>query len=186
MLVVTPGYVGSVAYARLMRDQMVEPLTAGTALPRDVKAYHSLRAQALEWAVPRRGVLNGLAALWVHGCVPGPAPVHVEVAVPRGVNPDPPAHTGSHQWSIVTEPVAVLSALGVGGVLVASPATACVAALRRDDHTLTIPAIFSAIQRGLCNASDVAAVVRTHSRRGRGYDRMMSAWREIRIALTAP
>lgn len=185
MLVITPDHVGTVAYARLVRDHAVQPLTTVAALPSDINTHAELKARALAWAVPRRGVVSGTAALWVHGCVPGALPRSIEIAVPRGANPDGPPHTLGYQWSVVTDPVAILAAKSLGGVGVTSPAAACVAALRRDDHTLAIPATFEAISRRLCTARHIDAIVGSHSRRGRGYDRMMSAWREMR-ALVEP
>lgn len=185
MLVLTAHDVGPVAYARLVRDRAVQPLTTLMALPADVGINATLKAQSLSWAVPKRGVISGLAALWIHGCVPGTAPRHIEIAVPRGAHPDPPSDEFGYVWAAVTEPVAVLASSAWGGIGVTSPAAASVAALRRDDHTDAIPAVCAAISRRLCTVSEIETVVGSHSRRGRGYDRMYSAWRELRALATA-
>lgn len=180
MLVVTPDDVGAAAFGRLIRDKALRPLTPLAALPADIPGSALLRAEAMEWAVPRRGVVSGLAALWVHGSLPGEAPLSIEVAVPRGANPDGPRERYGYTWSIVTEPMAVETALWIGSVRVAGPAAACVAALRRADHRTAIRAVMTALRQGLCTVADIDMVIRAHTRRGRGYERMLSAWQEIR------
>lgn len=180
MLVVTPADVGAIAFDRLIRDKALRPLTPIAALPTDVPCSAVLRAQSMAWAVPRRSVVNGLAALWVHGSLSGEAPTSIEVAVPRGANPDAPGERYGYGWSMVTEPIAVATAQSIGSVGVAAPAVACVAALRRADHGPAIRAVITSLRQRLCSVTDIDAVIRAHTRRGRGYDRMLSAWREIR------
>jgi hypothetical protein len=112
--------------------------------------------------------------------------VGIEVAVPRGANPDGPSEQYAYRWTIVTDPAAIAGATEIGGVHVAAPAAACVAALRRADPRAAIPAVMNALGTGMCTTASVDAVLATHSRRGVGYDRMLSIWREIRLLRAAP
>ena len=191
MLLVGPADIGATAWRRMVRDAALVPLTENLALPADGgfgddANRAGLRAMALEWALTRHAAVTGLAALWVHGLVPGAVGWRIDVAVPRGQHPDPPLGATSRNWDWHSDSAACEWADSVAGVAVASTAHASITALRRSDHALVIPAVSVAVRLGACSWETLDAALSGHSRRGPGYDRMVSALLAMRAAIPGP
>ena len=191
MLLVTPAHVGAAAWHRLVRDAALIPLSEDSALPAgdvDLTATsgQALRAASLEWALPRRAVLTGLSALWVRGYVPGPVAWRVDVAVPRGCHPDPPAGSTMRSWEWHSDSAACAASTRMGPVPIAMSAHASVVALRRSNHALAIPAVAAAILDAGCTWDELEGAFKGHSRRGPGYERMASALAALRAAIPGP
>lgn len=164
----------------MMRDGVLNPATSEYACAPDVTAEAQLRAQAIAPLVAHRGALTGLAALWVWGCVGGPCPTPLDVAVPRGSHPDPPPRTTARDWGWHTDSSATALALVLSGIGVCSPADAVVAALRTADLGLAIDYSAAALLTRLCTRADVDhALARAHPN-ARGRARATAAWRELR------
>ena len=191
MFLVSPADIGSAAWRRMVQEATLIPLTEAAASPADHDLFGTgngagVRATTLAWALTRRAAVTGLAALWVHGLVPGAATWRIDVAVPRGWHPDPPACATLRNWDWHSDSAACESATVLAEVPVADAAHAAITALRRADHALAIPALAVAVRQGACSWGDVGNALSKHSRRGPGYDRMISALLAVRAAIPGP
>jgi len=140
MLVVREADVGTVAYARLMREGLVHEVLGPVALPRDVTSTPALRWLLAAPYVPPHTWATGLAALWLRGLAPPPQTINL-VGL-RGLHKViPPAST---------PPVAYHSGprvgLPAGAWRVADVSRACVDALFYESAQSAIPVVARALR----------------------------------------
>jgi len=179
MVLVYASDVGAGAWSRMVRDGAIVALTVGSGHPADVERSPALRAASLAIYVPRRAVLTGLGALWVHGWeAASAAPPLLEVAVPRGCHPGVPPSTDTHRWSFVTDQATCRTAIVVGGVRVADASHAAAAALARGPLASAIAAAVWALSVSLIEADAVDATI-TDSTHGDTGKRARSAWNAV-------
>ena len=183
MLLIEPAAVGPGAYARMVRDGLVTPLSARWGHAADVPPSAPLRSAVLAHAVTTHGALSGLAALWVYGWRGDFAPPReTEVAVARGSHPDPPVTVPPGTWRFVTETRARGSARLVGSVRVVAPPHAVAAALMRSPLGTAIPAAMWALTHRMVTEEAVRAALAS-GRRGAAARRGLAAWEAIGRAL---
>lgn len=176
MTLVYASDVGEPAWARMVRDGVVTPLTRGSGHAADALRSPALRAASVASWVPRRAALSGLAALWVYGWhARRPAPAAIEVAVERGSHPGTPPGVDASAWAFVTDQEAVRSSRVIGGVAVACVGQALGASLARAPLALAIEAAFWARAHGLVDDAAVRASLRTITQ-GDSRARARSAW----------
>lgn len=181
MLFIDRAETGDPAWRRMIRDGVILPLTTVLAAPADLEITPPIRAQAICRFVPEAAAVSGVSALWVWGAISGPLPRRIEVAVPRGANPSAPAAVPVHyRWHAVTDSEARRRATNSPFLAVITPAHAAVTALMRADHTVAIPAVYTALKLGVCSADEIGEVIAATARRTAGYTRLCSAWKEIR------
>lgn len=155
MIHVRASEVGDLAYARLVRDGILLDALGPLALPRDVEPTAAIRRLALAPLVPGHTWATGLAALWVWGHTPAPSVVDLvgtrglHRIVPRSPTPTVVFHSGS----------AVGLAAGTEPRL-ASPARACVDALRYGPAEAAIGAVVAARRAGTVRGQDMTAIAR--------------------------
>src|SRR6187401_3036050 len=107
MLFVDRARVGDVAFARLLRDGIVDCAFGDWALPVDIPRTRSVRAHLLAPLVPGHAFVTGLAALWLEGLCSAPAVIDLAAArgahrtEPRPGSPPLVFHTG-RLWGIDT------------------------------------------------------------------------------------
>lgn len=178
-LVVTPANLGTGAFARLIRDGALQELSAGVAASQSLAALPHVRAAALAHLVPRRGVLTGLSALWVHGWLSeAPLPAPVTVAAITGVRLSEPV--GAHiPWRAVIHDGSITYATSVGAIPVALPEPAVAMALSHDALEQAIPAAWWALTH--CHVS-TRAIGELLPRRGPTARRASAAWRTVTAA----
>lgn len=72
--------VGTSAWNRMLREQVISLLAPGLALPADVEPTAPLRRHVLRGHVPPGTTVSGAAALWVHWG--GPPPRAIDICAP--------------------------------------------------------------------------------------------------------
>lgn len=179
MVLIQASDVGRGAWWRLTHDGAIVPLTAHRGHAADIERSPALRAASLAKSVPRRAVMSGLAALWVHGWrAPGPSPQAIEVAVPRGCHPGAPPDIAAGTWSFVTDQAATRQATLIGGVAIASPEHAVASALARAPLSVALDAAWWALTVALVEPTAVRTAMRANAS-GTERSRATSAWNAL-------
>ena len=155
MIHVRASEVGDLAYARLVREGLLGDALGPVALPRDVQPNAALRRLALAPFVPSHTWATGLAALWVWGHCPAPETVDLVGArglhriVPRTPTPTVVFHSGpAFGLPPGSEP------------RLASPARACIDALRYGPVGPAIGAVVAARRAGTVRADELVRCAR--------------------------
>ncbi len=177
--------VGEASWQRMARDGVVVVLRAGVGHASTTERTRALRAASLAAAVPRRATLAGAAALWVHGWgADDAAPRRIDVAVPRGCHPDPPAGFFTPWWTFVTDHAACAAASTIGGVSVTDVGNAVRSLLSKGDLGEAVEASWWALSEGRIDfCSGIAAI--TAGARGLPRQRALAAWNAVCTAAGA-
>lgn len=140
MLIVRESELGTVAYARLLREGLVHEVLGPVALPRDVTPTPALRWLLAAPYVPPHTWATGLAGLWLRGLAPPPHVIHL--AGMRGVHKVvPPAPTPPVEYHSGPK-----IGLPVGTWRVADVSRACVDALVYESSHAAVPAAARALR----------------------------------------
>ena len=91
--------VGRVLWQILIRDGIAQHVWDAVAIPADLPETPRIRATAVSWLVPPRGVVGRSAAVWVHTGGPRPGRIDVLVA-PRARRPDPHPLRVAHESAL--------------------------------------------------------------------------------------
>ncbi len=183
MLLVDRRYVGVAALARMRRDGVLTTLTDDAGVAPDAAPLYVARALALRPWVARRAAATGLAALWIYGLTrTAVLPSPIEVVVPRGAHPDPPAGVNHSGWTFSTDQAAYARARIVAGLRVVAPADAVAAALRTGDLADAMAAAHRSVAWGVTSCTELCEAVSGH-KSALGRRRSLSAWRAVQEAL---
>lgn len=176
MLLATAPTLGRHGYERALREGHLRQLLPGVAAPIDLPLTPGIRALAVAHLMPRRGVVTGLAGLWIHtGSHPTTT---IDVIGPREMHrPDVRAGTSLR----VRTHVACAPATCVApGVAVTDPLRCCADALRFSAAVHAFSPVQSFLRGDPAGLGAVAAMVAAVPLTRRGdADAVLTALRAI-------
>lgn len=156
MLLVPRNQVGEAAFARLLREGIVAPYGPALGRPRDVPDTPGMRAHAASLVLRPGHAVTGLGALWIRELCPAP-PTEWHVLAGLGSRdkgrPGRVRHASAAAGDVI------------GPALVATPARACVDALRWERIDLALTATLACLGQGSVAPMELEAAAQ-HAARG--------------------
>ncbi|WP_144268277.1 hypothetical protein [Demequina sp. NBRC 110055] len=175
MWLIWEAQVGTVAYRRMLRDDIIVPMLPGVARAPDIEDCRGIRAAALATHSRPGLVASGLAALWVH--LGGTPPETLDLVADE--------HRHLRSWT-PSMPSRIHATTYDYGDAVARPADALVDALRWADLGIALPRAFQLVAAGAVDAGLAVRALDRISSHDRSWKRAWSAWGALRDAQGLP